>query len=123
MTKVTKLHCVKVTLFGILKAILIAVAYHQKCTLYNFSYLLMDLVWCTPTPAGLRDLSSEAEVPLPVLQFSRPLASLLEGGEAVLEEPEDREVRVPRLETDTVSMSLSAAVRSVLEDIFILEDL
>ena len=89
----------------------------------HFSYLLMDLVWCTPTPAGLRDLSSEAEVPLPVLQFSRPLASLLEGGEAVLEEPEDREVRVPRLETDTVSMSLSAAVRSVLEDIFILEDL
>ena len=83
----------------------------------------MDLVWCTPTPTGLRDLSNEAEVPLPVLQFSRPLASLLEGGEAVLEEPEDREVRVPRLETDTVSMSLSAAVRSVLEDIFILEDL
>ena len=51
----------------------------------------MDRVWCTPTPvaAGLRDLSSE--VPLPVLQFSRPLASLLDGGEAVLEEPEDRE--------------------------------
>ena len=86
-------------------------------------YLLMDLVWCTPTPAGLRDLSSEAEVPLPVLPWPRPLASLLEGGEAVLEEPEDREVRVPRFETDTVSMSLSAAVRSVLEDIFILEDL
>ena len=83
----------------------------------------MDREWCTPTPvaAVLRDLSSE--VPLPVLQFSRPLASLLDGGEAVLEEPEDREVRVPRLETDTVSMSLSAAVRSVLEDIFSLEDL
>ena len=84
----------------------------------------MDRVWCNPTPVtGLRDLSSEAEVPLPVLQFSRPLASLLEGGEAVLEEPEEREVRVPRLETDTLSMSLSAAVRSVLEDIFSLEAL